>query len=172
MLNSIVKLFQALNSNKSSSEIAHACCMGVMLGFMPKNNAFWYIIFFFFMFVRINKGTYLVITALVSLFAWMLDPMFNSIGYSVLTYPPLEGFFSWLFDVPFVGFTRFNNTIVMGSFVFSMMLYIPIFVLIKILVKLWRKKIAIKFGDSAIVKFFQKIPLIRKIIEVKSEIDL
>lgn len=172
MLSAIVKLFQALNSNKSSSEIAHACCMGVILGFMPKNNAIWFIIFVFFMFVRINKGAYLLITALISLFAWQLDPMFNNIGYAILKYPAFENFFAWLIDIPFVGFTKFNNTIVMGSLVFSLALYIPVFIIIKVLVRLWRKKISTKIGDTFIAKSFLKIPLIRKIIEIRSEIDL
>ena len=53
MLKAIVKFLQGLNSNKSPSEIAVACSLGVLLGFMPKNNALWFIILIFFFFVRL-----------------------------------------------------------------------------------------------------------------------
>lgn len=169
MLNGILKLFQALNSNKKPAEIAHACCLGVILGFMPKNNALWYIIFVFFFFVRINKGAYLVMTAIISLFAWRLDPVFNYVGYQILTLPQFENFFSWLLDIPFVGFTKFNNTIVMGSLVVSLVAYIPVFILTKLFVLLWRKKISPKLGSLGFVKFLTKIPLVKKAIDFTSE---
>ena len=38
MIANIVKLFRALNSNSKPSEIANALCLGLILGFMPKNN--------------------------------------------------------------------------------------------------------------------------------------
>jgi hypothetical protein len=52
MIAQIVKFLNALNSNRNPSEIANAFCLGLMLGFMPKNNALWFIIFVFFFFVR------------------------------------------------------------------------------------------------------------------------
>lgn len=169
MLNAIVKFLKALNSNRNPSEIAHACCMGVMLGFMPKDNALWYLLFVFFLFVRINKPAYLVITALASQLAWLLDPMFGDIGYKILTYEKFTAFFAWILDVPFVGFTRFNNTIVMGSLAVSLALYIPLFVLLRLLVLIWRKKITPKLGDSAFMKVLAKAPVVQKIIERASE---
>lgn len=169
MLKAIVNFLKALNSNRNPSEVAHAFCMGVILGFMPKDNALWFLVFVFFLFVRINKPCYLIVTAVVSLFAWTCDPVFNSIGYSVLTFPKFENFFSWLLDLPFVNFTKFNNTIVMGSLVSGLALYIPLFVLIVLFVKLWRKMIAPRFADSVIMKAINKLPLVSKIVETASE---
>lgn len=169
MLQQIVKFLKALNSNRNPSEIANACCMGLLLGFMPKDNALWFLIFIFFLFVRINKPAYLVFTLLFSQLAWLLDPMFSDVGYKVLTLEQLSGFFGWLLDVPFVGFTKFNNSIVMGSLVISLVLYIPLFILIRLLILLWRKKISPKLGDSALMKAFSKVPLIQKIIDIASE---
>lgn len=169
MLKTLVKLIQALNSNRNPSEIAHACCMGVLLGFMPKDNALWFLIFIFFFFVRINKPAYLIITALMSQFAWLLDPLFDDIGYKILTIESLAPFFGNILEIPFVGFTKFNNSIVMGSFAAGLVLYIPLFICIRILVLLWRKKISAKLGESALMKAFQKVPLIKKIIDIAAE---
>lgn len=169
MLKQIVKFLQALNSNRNPSEIANACCMGVLLGFMPKDNALWFLIFVFFFFVRINKPCYLLVTVLMSQLAWYLDPMFSSVGYKVLTHPALVDFFGWILEVPFVGFTRFNNSIVMGSLVISLAVYIPLFISIRLLVLVWRKNISPKIGDSAIMKVLSKAPFIQKIIDIASE---
>lgn len=169
MLKAIVKFFQGLNSNKKPDEIATACCMGLMLGFIPKDNALWFIIFIFFLFVRLNKGAYILMTALVSLFAWLLDPLFNQIGYKILTIPQMEAFYSKLMDFPFVGLTRINNSIVMGALVFSLALFIPFFFLMKFLVILWRKKISPVVVQSSFWKGLTGLPLIKKVIDIASE---
>ena len=123
MIGYIVKLFRALNSNSKPSEIANALCLGLILGFMLKNNLLWYVLFVLFLFVRINKGAYVIAMALGALTSPLLDPIFNRVGYAVLTFAPLEPIFSRLLDVPFVGFTRFNNTIVCGSLVCGIICY-------------------------------------------------
>ena len=66
MIAQIVKFLNALNSNRNPSEIANAFCLGLMLGFMPKNNALWFIIFVFFFFVRLHKPTYVITAFLFS----------------------------------------------------------------------------------------------------------
>ena len=123
----------------------------------------------FFMFVRINKPTYLLTMLVVSYFAWMLDPLFGSIGYAALTFKPMESLFAFLIDVPFVGFTKFNNTIVMGSFLFSLLLYIPMFLLGVLFVKFWRNKVAPSFIRSPFYKAVQNLPVIGKIFEAFEE---
>lgn len=157
--------FKVLNANTNPAEIAHAFALGTMLGFMPKTNALWYIIFVFFLFVRLHKPTYGITLLIVSYFAWMLDPTFASIGYSILTYKPFENVFAWLIDIPFVGFTKFNNTIVMGSLAFTLALYIPIFVVGYFFVRFWRKHVAPTFIKSPLHKAVQKLPLLGKLFE-------
>ena len=49
MLKAIIKFFKALNSNVHPGAVAHAVCLGMILGFMPKTNALWYILTVFFL---------------------------------------------------------------------------------------------------------------------------
>ena len=128
MIRYIVKMFRALNANANPGEIAHAFSIALLLGFLPKNNLLWYILFVFFLFVRINKGAYFLLLILFSMIASAADPIFNSVGYKILTFPALEGTFSALIEIPFVGFTRFNNTIVMGSLICGIILYVPVYI--------------------------------------------
>ena len=100
MLKFIIKLLKALNSNSHPGEIAHAVCLGMLLGFLPKNNIFWFIITVFVLFMRINKGALVLCTLAFSLLAPLLDPLFDTVGYWFLTLPALEPAFVFLLDIP------------------------------------------------------------------------
>lgn len=162
MIDKVVKIFQAFNANTKRSEIANGFCIGILLGLVPKNNVFWYVLFVVFFFVRIHKSMYLISLFLASLFAPFGDALFDKIGYAVLTFPKFENFFSFLLDIPFVGFTKLNNSIVMGSFVFALATYTPFFVLMMVLVKLWRQKIAGNLKNTAFAKTLSAIPFVSK----------
>ncbi len=166
MLKAIIRFFKALNSNVHPGAVAHAVCLGMILGFMPKTNALWYILTVFFLFVRINKGSFILFTFLFSLLAPILDPLFDTIGWWFLNIEKITPFFSWLLDIPFVGFTRFNNTIVMGSLLFSLAAYIPMYVFVRIFLKYWRAFIAPAVRKSRLVVYLSKLPLIVKIGEM------
>lgn len=170
MLNYIVTFIKSLNSNQKPSQITNSFCIGMILGFMPKDNLLWYMLFIFFAFVRINKAGYYIMIAIASCFAFLLDPVFDSVGYWFLNIESFRNFFAFLLDVPFVGFTKFNNTIVMGSLLCGIVFYAPLYVLLYFGIKLWRKKIAPKFNDSKILKTLYKIPVIGKLSEKISEV--
>lgn len=135
------------------------------MGFMPKSNALWYLLFVFFMFFRFNKGGYLLMTALGTFAAPSLDALFDKAGYAVLTWPRLTATFAKWIDVPFVGFTRFNNTIVAGSLVCTLAAYIPLFFIFILLIKVWRRYAAPLINNSRIAKAFYQMPLVASIIK-------
>ncbi|MDE5898678.1 MAG: TIGR03546 family protein [Treponemataceae bacterium] len=165
MITYIVNFLKALNSNSKPSQIANSFCIGLILGFMPKNNLLWYILLVLFAFVRINKAGYFIMMLVGALIAPAADTLFDSVGYAVLTFQPLESCFSWLLDVPFVGFTKFNNTIVCGSLACGLICYIPLYVLLYFGIKAWRKHVAPAFNNSKLLKTVYQIPVIGKISE-------
>ena len=102
MFNYIIQFIQALNANSKPSQIANSFCIGLILGLMPKNNLLWYVLFVFFMFVRINKAGYFITMLIGACFAYLADPLFDTVGYAVLTFSPLENFYAWLLDIPVI----------------------------------------------------------------------
>ena len=170
MISYIVKLLKALNTNSHPGEIAHAVAIGMLLGFMPKNNALWYLLFVFFLFVRVHKGALLLAVLAASLLARLFDPLFDAIGYAVLTFSPLEPVYAALLDIPFVAFTKFNNTVVAGAVVSGLILYIPVYILIRILTKSWRTHIAPALARSKFMQAFYQIPFISKIAGFFTEV--
>ncbi len=169
MLSKIFKLFKALNANVNPGEIAHAFSCGLLLGFLPKNNLLWYLIFVFFLFVRINKPMYILMALLGSALSVGLDPLFDTIGYRILTAGFLEGFYASLLEIPFVAFTKFNNSVVMGALVFGIVLYIPFYFLGRFFVFSWRKWLTPVLRNSRVFKAIYKLPLIEKIVSMAGE---
>ena len=139
MLKAIAKLLGAISSNTRPGAIAHAVSCGVLLGFMPKDNLLWYILFIFILFMNIQRGAYALSILLGAALTVFLDPLFDSVGYSILTVESVKPYYASLLDIPFVAFTKFNNTVVMGSFVCGVAAYIPLYVLARLFVWAWRK---------------------------------
>lgn len=163
MLKKLIKFFQALNKNANPNEIAHAVCLGMMLGFMPKGNLLWFALTIAWIFLRINKGALVIFTFLFSLLAPVLDPFFDNFGYAILTLSFMEPVFTAILNVPLLGFTKINNTIICGSLFTSLILYIPIFFLSKLFIKVWRNTLAGKIRKTKLMKFLKKLPLVKKI---------
>lgn len=171
MLKKFLKFFKVLNSNSHPGEIAHAISIALLLGVLPKDNFFWYILTFFFLFIRINKGALAIATMLFSILAQYLDTLFDKIGYAILTYDKFEAFFSKLLDIPFVSFTKFNNTIVMGSLAFGLLAYIPVYLIVRLFLKFWRSSFAPAIRKTKLITFLSKIKLIQKIGDAYDSIE-
>ncbi len=169
MLKKLIKLLQAFNGNVNPAEIAHAFACGAILGLMPKNNLLWYLVMVFILFIRINKPAYLVMILIGSAVSPAFDGLFDRIGYAFLTIPSLAPVFGTLLDIPFVAFTKFNNTVVMGSFLCGLALYIPLYFAGRALVAVWRKHAADFIRNSKIAKVINKLPLLSKIVSMAGE---
>lgn len=148
MWNKFFGLFRFMNRNVNPGEIAHAFSCGLLLGFLPKDNLLWYLILIFILFLRINKLLFIASVLLFTLLAGLADPLFDMIGYNVLTAESLKPFFLQLVQTPFMAFTRFNNSVVMGSLVSGIILYVPVYFICRLIVSLWRKHITGKVLNS------------------------
>jgi uncharacterized protein (TIGR03546 family) len=171
MLKAIVRLFKSLNSNSHPGEIAHAVCLGFLLGIMPKNNVLWYIILVFCLFLRINRGALILCTALFALAAPLFDSLLDTIGYPILMIQQAIPVYRQLLDIPFVAFTKFNNTIVIGGIALALAAYIPLYIITRLIVRLWRTLIVSKIVESKFYKGFLKAPIISKIVGAAHSIE-
>lgn len=165
MLKGFAKFFTALNSNTHPGELAHACAIGVILGLVPKNNLLWWAVFIVSMFIRINRGCLLVTAFVVSMFAYLLDPALDGIGWTVLHLPPAVPVLTLCEGIPILGYTAYNNTLVAGGLALGMAVYVPVYVLFRLLVRVWRRKIAGKLVRLRIVQAVSKMNLVQKVAD-------
>ena len=161
MLKPIGKLIIALNGNVKKSQIAAGLAWGVLLGLIPAGGFFWIVLFivsFFFKHHHWSKiFLMLILTLLSPLFTYRID----SIGWEILHVKAFFPFFTTLYNMPFVPFTKFNNTLVAGGLVTGIILWLPSFFAFTALIPLYRNHVAPKIKDSKIVKAIAKSPFLK-----------
>jgi uncharacterized protein (TIGR03546 family) len=165
MIRYIAKVFAALNAHGRPGEIAAGAACGLVLALIPGGNLLWFFLFLLFFFLKINTAMMFLVLALGKLLLSFLDPVLHEIGLAVLTLSAFEGIFTWLFNLPVLPLTRFNNTIVMGGLIGGIILWIPFFILGRIAVRAYRKVIRNRIADSKFVKGIKKVPLFSKLIK-------
>ena len=106
MIKALTTLIKSLSSNTNPGALAHAFCCGMLLGFLPKNNILWYILFILIFFMRIQRTVFSLSTLTFSLLSPLFDPFFHDIGFWILSLEKASPFYSFLLNIPFVAFTK------------------------------------------------------------------
>lgn len=149
-------LISALHSDVSPNQVAGGAALGSIIGLTPFNTLHNYLVFFLIFVLRVNIGAAFLAIAVFGVLGLFLDPISDRIGYLLLVNAQgLTGLWTWLYNLPIVPFTRFNNTVVLGSFVLSLALLAPVFFLSKRLIVYYRANWRAKVEQWKIVKLFK-----------------
>ena len=141
MVNSILKLLKVLNSEAEPGQISLALCFGMIAGFLPFFNIANLIILLIVFLLRVNLSAFFLATAFFSGVAYVLDPIFHRIGVVVLTASPLQGLWTTMYNSTFWRLQKFSNSVVMGSFLFSLAAFVPAVVLFNVLIRKYRERV-------------------------------
>ena len=152
ILKQIFQFIKLLNSDTATNQIAAGMAMGFILGMTPAFSLQTLLVFACIFLFRIQMGAAFITAFFFKFAAFLLDPLFDQVGAAVLSMEGLKALFTTLYNMPIIPFTRFNNTIVMGSGVVSIALAPVVFILAKILVKKYREKVVAKFQESKLWK--------------------
>jgi uncharacterized protein (TIGR03546 family) len=135
MLRWIVKplriLVESLRDEESPHLLALGLSLGMLVGLVPKDNLTATCLATLLLVLRLHLGA---AASSALLFTWvgsLLDPLSHRIGLAILTFKPLEPFYSWLFDQPLVPWTNLNNTVVLGNLAIGLVLCYPCYRLAK-----------------------------------------
>ena len=120
-------LASALSGASSPRQLALGFSMGMVIGLVPKDNLMAVILLFILAGSKVNLCSASLGTIFFSWLALLIDPLSHLIGRSVLLASSLQGFWRSVYELPFVPWTDFNNTIVMGSLVLELLLFYPVF---------------------------------------------
>ena len=127
LLKFLMNFIKVLNEEAGPRAIAAGAALGAVIGLTPKGSPHNLVILALFFFLNVNGSAGAFAAAVFTLFAYLGDPLFNKIGYDLLTAGPLRGFWTALYNTPAVPWTRFNNTLVLGSLVSSLILFWPLY---------------------------------------------
>lgn len=154
ILKQIFSLLKLLNSDTGENQIAMGIAMGLILGFSPVLSLQTLLVFVCLFFFRIQMGAAFVAAFFFGLIAYIFDPVCDSLGRVVLEIDALKGLYTSLYNMPIVPFTKFYNSIVMGSFVVAVILFPFVFIASKILIKKYRTSVLDRIKET---KFFKAI---------------
>lgn len=164
MITGVFKLYRlmvrTLRGEDSPRQVAMGIALGMVMGLIPVDSLFSVIIATVIMATRVN-----MFSAIVSgfFFVWLghaIDPLLHRIGAFILTADFLTATWTWLYERPIVPWTRFNNTVVMGSLALSAALFYPVFQISESLLK--------KYGSSVHRRLLH-YAIYRKLAGVKSK---
>ncbi len=161
------KLIRILESGATPRRIACAFALGTIPGWTPVACLHNGIVLVLLCIFNVPFSAGILGFAVAGLLALMLDPFFHSIGYAVLVQLPfLKPLWTWLYNMPLAPLLRLNNTVVMGSLIFSAALFAPtVFFFKRFVIRYrtdWRKhverlKIMKIIKGTGIVQWIQKL---------------
>lgn len=148
MLKQVIVIFQ---TDISPNQVAWGFALGAILGLVP-NMFMKLVLFIIIMMFRVNVSAAFIAWAIYEILSFALDPLFDIIGYQILNISFLNAFYTWLYNLPVVPFTKFNNTVVMGSLIVGVILIIPNMIIAKKLLVYYRTHLREKVSKWKIVK--------------------
>ncbi|MEM8679246.1 MAG: TIGR03546 family protein [Planctomycetota bacterium] len=101
--------------DRQPHHLALGLAFGVALGLLPKANLISLGLVTLIFALRTDLLTCLVTTFVCTWIGALIDPVLGGIGQWILQLGFLQGTFAWLYQLPIVPWTNFNNTVVMGA---------------------------------------------------------
>jgi uncharacterized protein (TIGR03546 family) len=141
MLESLAKLLKVLNSETAPAQISLAFCFAMVAGLTPLMSLHNLLILLLVLVIRVNLSTFLLGLALFSAIAYLLDPYFHQLGFELLTNQGLQEFWTTLYNSAFWRLERFNNTIVLGSLLSSLVAFVPVLLITNFLIRRYREHV-------------------------------
>ncbi len=149
----LTRLFKILRSAASPNQIAGGFILGMIMGLTPLWSLHNLLVLILIIILNVNIATAILGFGVFSAFAYLFDPGFHSLGYYLLTdVPSLHELWTAMYNIPVIALSRFNNTVVMGSFVVSLLLLVPVFFLAKAFVFYYREHIDERLQKMKIVQ--------------------
>lgn len=148
ILKQLFAFIKLLNSDTGNISLALGMTCGFILGMTPVLSLHSLVIFLILFFFRIQIGAALVTAFFFKFVAYLLDPVFHSVGSKVLEMESLQAIFTSLYNMPLIPYTRFNNSIVMGSAVVTVILSPFVYIASSIFIKKYREIVVARFKTT------------------------
>ena len=152
-LKQIRSFINVLNSNSSPAQICWGIALGAIVGLMPFKTLLSFILFLIILLLNVNWSAAMLAIALFGIISFPLDFLSHAIGYALLTkVDAMLPLWTSLYNMPFVPFTRFNNSVVLGSLVLGIILIAPNYLIFKRLIVIYRERFQGKVQQSRLFK--------------------
>jgi uncharacterized protein (TIGR03546 family) len=147
------KFVKVLRSAASPAQIAGGFILGMTIGFVSLRSLFAAVIILLIIILNVNITAAIFAALLFRLIAFLVDPFLHSLGYWLLV--DVSAFtkaWTYLYNLPIFPYTRFNNTVVMGSLIVTIVLLHPVFWGMRVLIRNYREKYEERIKKWKIIK--------------------
>lgn len=156
LLKLLQSLVKALNSEGTPAQVAAGIALGSILGLTPIFSLHNLLAFGAGMMLQVSFPGVMLGWIVFTPVGFLLDPVFHAIGETLLLdVPALAGTWAWFENTPVVAWLRFNNTVVLGSFVGWVVLYGPIYVAARVGVARYRATVYARLKESKLFRAVQ-----------------
>src|SRR5579871_3435362 len=106
LLKQLFNFLKLLNSDTGTRSLAAGLALGLVLGFSPLLSLQAFLILFICFFFRVQLGAAFLSAFFFKFVAYLLDPVSNLLGRSILEMSALRPLFVVLYNMPLVPLTR------------------------------------------------------------------
>lgn len=155
MLRTLAKLLQVLNSETAPGQISLGVALAMVMGLTPFLALHNLVVLLLLLVLRVNLSAFLLGLAGFSSLAFVLDPLLHKIGMGVLQADALQGVWTALYNTAPGRLEHFNNSIVMGGLVLSVVMFVPLVLLLNRMITHYRAHVPGWFKDNRLVTAFK-----------------
>ncbi|MFN3455099.1 MAG: TIGR03546 family protein [Pseudobdellovibrio sp.] len=152
LLKQLVNFIQLLHSENGTKQVALGLTLGVFLGFSPFFSLQTFLVLLILLIFRIQIGSAFISAFAFKFIAFLIDPVADSLGQWALENESFRPLWTQLYNMPIIPYTLFNNSIVMGSFLFALILSPILYFTFIVLIEKYRTRIVAKFESSKMWK--------------------
>ena len=155
IIKQIINLIRLLHSETGQNQIASGLALGVFLGFAPFLSLQTLLVLMIVFIFRVQLGAAFLSAFFFKFVAYILDPVADPLGRWALENESLRDLWKTMYNEPFLPMTRFNNSIVMGSLLISIVLTPLLFFLFRFLIMRYRSELVHRLEKTKAWKAFK-----------------
>lgn len=155
LIKQLINLIKLLHSDTGQNQVAAGLSFGVFLGFAPFLSLQTLLVLAVVFVFRVQLGAAFLSAFFFKFVAYLIDPIADPIGRLLLENESLRPFWTSMYNVPLLPMTRFNNSIVMGSFLISIVLCPILFFVFRKLIVQYQSTVVTVVENSKFWKAFK-----------------
>lgn len=148
IIQQIITFLKLLHAETSDKKIALAVVLGLFSAVSPALSLQGVSLILIALFFRVQFTAFIFSWLLFSLSLIPLAGLFDQAGYVLLSQESLSPFYTWAQQSAVLSQTRFNNTVILGGFVSALVLSVPVFFLVRIILRKYRETVVEKIKSS------------------------
>lgn len=158
----VVNFIKILREGQTPAQVAGGFALGFILGLSPMLTLQGLLVWLIVLVLDVNLSAATLSILVFSLIAYIFDPVFHHLGYFLLVdVGSLKSLWTTFYNAPIAPLTRFNNTVVMGSFICALVLFAPVYIVMKKFVIAYRATLGARMAKWKIYKIIDRSSLVQ-----------